>query len=165
MTKVTIAVKGKKETISRYLIDEYVLIHVKPEITGVIIPEHLTDQPSVTLKISKFFQGILSLLEEQIETELKFSGTYFKCVIPYSAVWGMTTLKGESIVWPEDAPAGIGLAIEDDQTKSPSKPMLKAAPTPQAAMQMDYDSEELPSEPQNKKEDKPARENHLKRIK
>jgi stringent starvation protein B len=163
MTKVTIAEKGKKETINRYLIDEYVLVHVKPDTPGVTIPEHLANQPSVTLKISKFFQGILSMLEERIETELKFSGAYFKCNVPYQAIWGVTTAKGESIVWPKDAPIGVGLATEVDEEKSAPKPSLKAAPAPATARQMDYDdSAELPSIPQA---DKPAKGTHLKRIK
>jgi stringent starvation protein B len=165
MTKVKIAEKGKKETINRYLIDEHVLIHIKPDITGVTIPEHLTKQPSVTLKISKFFQGNLAMLEEQIETELKFSGQYFKCVVPYQAIWGVTTIKGENVIWPKDVPPGAGL-IDDVVEKPATKSPLKSVPMPAAALQMDYDPKDAPEmPPPSKKDDKPSKGSHLKRIK
>lgn len=97
----------KPETLHRFLEDEYALVHVNTAYAGVSLPPHLAQQPTVTLKISRLFRGRLTVDEAGFTAELLFNQSYFTCVVPFGAMWGMTSLKGQNVVWPEDVPAGV----------------------------------------------------------
>ena len=72
--------------------------------TGVEVPEHLADDPALTLKLSYAFQGETTHDETAITTYLKFSGQYQRCVLPWSAIWGMNGEDSKQTLWPEDIP-------------------------------------------------------------
>lgn len=105
--------KEKFEAVNRLLNDEYALVHLNPAAPGVSLPVHLAVSPSVTLKISRLFRGALTVDEGKIVAELLFGSAYFTCVIPLDAVWGMTSVSGSNIVWPEDAPTDVRDRIVD----------------------------------------------------
>lgn len=99
--------KEKLDTINRLLEDDFVLIHLDSSIEGVVLPAHLYATPSVTLKLSRHFRGNMQLDIELIEAELLFGSNYFTCKIPLTAVWGVTSMKGANILWPESTPEEI----------------------------------------------------------
>lgn len=97
----------QKTTIERLLNDEQVLVHINPQQPGVVIPPHLTDNRTVTLRLSKFFKGRLSTNEGEITAELLFGSEYFVCSIPWNSIWGASSVRGEEFVWTEAAPPEI----------------------------------------------------------
>jgi hypothetical protein len=97
----------QKMTIERLLNDEQVLIHLNPQHLGVTIPPHLRDNRTVTLRLSRFFKGSMSTDEHQITAELLFGSEYFTCEIPWSSIWGASSVRGEEFVWTEAAPPEI----------------------------------------------------------
>jgi len=100
-------IKEKYDALLRLLEDEYALVHLDPAFSGVILPAHLQGAPSVTLKLSRLFRGALTVGETQIEADLLFGAAYVTCVVPYGAIWGVSSAGGSNIVWPEDAPREV----------------------------------------------------------
>ncbi len=87
--------------------EDHVLVHIDARDEEVIVPEHLKDNPALTLKLSYQFQGRTTHDEKQICTFLKFSGNYVECVIPWARIWGLTNSKGKQQVWAEDLPSDV----------------------------------------------------------
>lgn len=115
----------QKTTIERLLDDEQVLVHLNPAAEGVIIPPHLSDNRTVTLRLSRFFKGALSLDSEKVTAELLFGPEYFTCVLPWDAIWGASSIRGQEYVWPESAPDEViemFLSHRDDQMRLPPRP-------------------------------------------
>lgn len=160
---------------------DYALIHLDASRAGVEVPSNLSGNPSLTLKLSYHFQGETTHDDEAIVSYLKFDGTYFRCVIPWSAVWGMTGSRQEHVVWPQDLPFDVvkRLAIaklgeltgkvfslgkgdpsaEADQPK-PSKPPRVLAAAPQRAeahVEADTSDVEKAAAASETEDDKPAR--------
>lgn len=98
---------GQKTTIERLLNDEQVLVHLTPQHLGVVIPPHLMDNRTVTLRLSRFFKGRMATDERQITAELLFGSEYFTCHIPWSSIWGASSVRGEEFVWTDAAPPEI----------------------------------------------------------
>ena len=129
--------KERISTLNRMLEQEYVLVHIDPNYDGVLIPDYLTKSATVTLKLSRLFIGGIDLNDDEIVTDLLFGDTYFSCHIPYMAIWGVTSVDGNNMVWPENTP----------------KEVLKNMLAPDAP------------EPQPQSEATPKQKGHLKRVK
>jgi hypothetical protein len=99
--------KEKYDTLNRLLEEEYTLIHLDPEIEGVALPQHLKETPTVTLKVSRFFRGTLTVEAERVVADLLFGANYFTCVIPFEAVWGLTSAAGSNVMWPDNTPLQV----------------------------------------------------------
>lgn len=97
----------QKTTIERLLDDEQVLVHINPATPGVVIPQHLAENRTVTLRLSRFFKGDLSLNEEHVTAELLFGPEYFTCVLPWDCIWGASSIRGQEYIWAEAAPEEI----------------------------------------------------------
>jgi stringent starvation protein B len=91
--------RDKFKTLNKLINDEYVLIHINPEIEGTELPPHLANQPTVTLKISRLFRGNVVVENRIVRAELLFGSTYFECIIPLEAVWACTSVGGFTQVW------------------------------------------------------------------
>lgn len=138
----------KQKNLTRFLDDDdYVLVHLDPRNKDLFVPEHLTRDSSVTLKLSRYFRGKLEINEDAICAELLFGGEYFSCVIPFEAVWGCTSETGENIIWPESTPEEVLqnlLETADSRSEKAAEMSNKSA---------DATPDELP------------RKGHLKRVK
>jgi len=100
-------IKEKHTTLTRLLDEEYALVHLDPAARGVTLPQHLMGGPTVTLKISRLFRGAMKVEGERVVADLLFGDDYFTCVVPFAAVWGMTSAAGSNIMWPEDTPDAV----------------------------------------------------------
>ncbi|MEN9846023.1 MAG: hypothetical protein RIS36_1170 [Pseudomonadota bacterium] len=97
----------QKTTIERLLDDEQVLVHINPSTDGVVIPPHLSGNKTVTLRLSRFFKGDLSLDDEKVTAELLFGPEYFTCILPWDCIWGASSIRGQEYLWAESAPDEI----------------------------------------------------------
>jgi len=118
-------VKEKQVTINKLLDEEYVLVHLNPKTSGLVVPDYLLHDPSVTLKLSRYFRGELDVQEDEIVAELLFSGSYSTCKIPYTAIWGCTSQKGKNIIWPESTPDDVLKSILDTAQSEPPQVVKK----------------------------------------
>jgi hypothetical protein len=108
----------QKTTIERLLDDEQVLVHINPSAPGVSIPSHLCENRTVTLRLSRFFKGDLTIDDSKVTAELLFGPEYFTCVLPWEAIWGASSIRGQEFIWAEAAPDEIlqmFLAQRDDR--------------------------------------------------
>jgi hypothetical protein len=111
----------QKTTIERLLDDEQVLVHINPAAPGVSIPSHLSENRTVTLRLSRFFKGDLTIDDHKVSAELLFGPEYFTCVLPWESIWGASSIRGQEFIWAEAAPDEIlqmFLAQRDDRQAS-----------------------------------------------
>ena len=97
----------KQNTINSLLDGEYLLVHIRTQAENLEIPTNLMNNPTVTLKLSKLFQGAMTISEEKIAADLIFGGSYFTCQIPFDAIWGATSDNGKTLFWPASAPKEV----------------------------------------------------------
>lgn len=117
---------AKFKKIKRLLLDEHVLVHLKPSYPGVDIPPHLRSAPTVTLKLSTLFRGGLEVQEDSIVAELLFNAEYYQCHIPLDAIGAVTDVSGETFFWEEPS-------TEATPVPSPKKKTaVRKAPQPSA---------------------------------
>ena len=90
---------------NKYLVnDDYLMIHINPQLPGVILPEHLKKSENLNLKISNFFVGKLELLKDKIVTELTFDNELKLCEIPWEAIIGYTAIGKEIVIFGKEEP-------------------------------------------------------------
>jgi len=122
----------KVKKIKRLLLDQHILVHIKPTFPGVDLPEHLRELPIVTLKLSSLFRGSLEVQDEKIITELLFNSEYYRCEIPIDAIGAVTSVAGETFAWTEPS------EIEEPNKKAlqgPTRRRPQKAPRAAAASQ------------------------------
>lgn len=142
----------KLELFDRLMQQEHILLHIDARRPGVSVPDNLASQNALSLKLSYAFQGETLRDDKQISSYLKFDGEYFNCIIPWTAVWGMSAADGKQTIWPEDVPKEILLKT------------IRAKWAELANKLTGKKSTETPSkEPTNKNKKKEA--THLKRVK
>lgn len=126
--------KEKRRTFEEWMAGDHVLVHLDSSREDVVVPSHLADNPALSLKLSYFFQGALDHDEQKISAELRFHGAYHSCVVPWSAIWGITSSDGHQKIWPEDLPwqafaqlikQGLAAQGEENQAKPASTPAEK----------------------------------------
>ncbi len=125
----------KIETIKTLLNCDHILVFINPRVKGVRLPQFLMQEESVTLKLSKYFQGELIIKDSEIQAVLKFNGLYQLCIIPEDSIWGAMTPDGQNILWLECSPESVKLQIfqgnenksnnQKDQSQQSSRRLLK----------------------------------------
>lgn len=100
--KEELRTKEKEKKFNEWFANDHVLIHLDSRKPGVQLPDHLLNNPSVTLKLSALFQGKTTITRDSVTSFLRFSGVYSECIVPWTAIWGMTAASGENIIWQED---------------------------------------------------------------
>jgi stringent starvation protein B len=108
----------QKTTIERLLDDEQVLVHINTTVTGVVVPSHLMQNKTVTLRLSRYFKGQLHTDTQKITAELLFGSVYHTCVIPWESIWGASAPHGEEFLWKEAAPDEIAHLLHDKPSTS-----------------------------------------------
>jgi hypothetical protein len=120
----------KQQTLEQLLQEEYALVHLDSTRKGVTLPDKIMNLASVTLKLSRLFRGGIELFNDRVETKLLFGKDYHPCIIPFSCIWGLTSIKGSNIIWPDSAPKEVLLQLTKqalvDKPKKSEKPALKA---------------------------------------
>lgn len=113
-----------RQALEKALEDQEVFIHLDGGVETVSLPEQLAGNPNVTLKISHYYRGPLTISENEVHADLLFPEGPYTCIVPIEHIWGITQMSGESRFWPEHAPREIleqmvrGVAAEE---KSESK--------------------------------------------
>ena len=83
--------------------DDHCLIHVNPSISGVIVPDHLRKEPTISFKLSHYFAGSVVLREDKVEAELRFGSSPVNCHFPYKSIWAVASITGELTIWEDRA--------------------------------------------------------------
>ena len=120
---------NKKEVFELWMEGDHVLVHLDATRENVIVPSNLKSNSALTLKLSHLFQGRTTCSEEGVNTYLKFSGDYFECIIPWDAIFGITSESGEQKIWPASMQTTVLKKITDTITQKISKVVSNPNPT------------------------------------
>lgn len=174
-----------KEALENALEDREVFIHLNGEPKEVKLPETLAGNVNVTLKLSYYYRGPLTISDQLVSADLLFPEGPFTCEVPIHYIWGITRTTGESMFWPEHAPRqvleemirGVASDVSEQETsgnsaseetpsdKKPAKATLSAVPAAAKKLEEEeVDTQEAKSAPKTKKE-KAKKPPVLKRIK
>ena len=77
---------------------------------GVRLPDHLSDAHALVLNLSWRFADTGMIVNDRgVAATLTFAGQSFRCVLPWSAVWGVVPHGSDTVkVWPADLPTELG---------------------------------------------------------
>lgn len=114
----------KRERLKKLLDKGMVMLHLDARRPGVSVPPQFADDPHLRLNLSyRFAPYDLELGETQIRATLTFGGTPWACLVPYRAVFGLTSQSlSESLVWLEDVPEEELLSIVGN-SRAPTHPV------------------------------------------
>ena len=140
----------KRALLERFLEEDYAFIHIKVKTPGLVLPLNVMQEQMTTLKVSFNFQGAMTLSDEGVVAELSFGNRAFSCKIPWEAIWAMTSIKDERLMWSDELPPEVlkslsqGAAATQSSEDSPvgkstspapaSSPAPVLSPAPQPAL-------------------------------
>jgi stringent starvation protein B len=86
-----------------------VLVHLDGRSAGVQVPVKFAADPELRLNLSyRFASRDLTLGDDGVCCTLSFGGLPFRCVLPYAAIYAVTShVTGEALVWPDDLPLDV----------------------------------------------------------
>ena len=101
---------------------------------GVSVPAKYSADAELRLNLSyRFASRDLTIGDEGVICTLSFGGLPFRCVLPYSAIYAVTShVTGEALVWPEDLPAEVVAAL-DPALEPKAEALAEARAEPPAA--------------------------------
>lgn len=154
----------KKALFDTWIEDDHILVHFDARRDDVSVPVHLKDQHSLTLKLSLLFQGETKSDNEKISSYLRFNNEYFHCIIPWDAIWGMTSDQGVQKIWETDLPKEVFHKAAQMMIQSMGEKLMSSF---KSFAKPDDKNEELLNSPndETKIDPKEKRKPFLKRIK
>jgi hypothetical protein len=128
---------SKKEVLLELLEKSNVLMHLDARREDVIVPRNLKANPQLVLQLGLNLAvpiRDLDVGDEGVKCTLSFNRTPFLCVLPYPAIFAMVAEDGRAMVWPEDVPAEVARAHEEEARREGKNPPAREprvlSPTP-----------------------------------
>ena len=105
----------KKETLQGFLARGVAMVHLDARRPGVIVPPQYATDAHLRLNLSyRYSIPDLDVTDERVQATLSFGGRPFRCILPWSAVFGITSHgTGDGQVWPEDLPVEVVHTMAD----------------------------------------------------
>lgn len=117
----------KKDVLGALLEEGNVFLHIDPHASGVRIPHHLRDRPTVVLELG-YEMAIpipdLDISAQGVNATLSFGQAPFFCHLPWKSVFAMISKDGRVLLWPKDVPAHLA----DTLQSNPPRPEPPSAP-------------------------------------
>jgi stringent starvation protein B len=126
---------GKKQTLLGYLSRGIAMVHLDARRPGVVVPPEYEGEAHLRLNLSYRFQiPDLEVGEKGVQATLSFRGRHFRCTLPWSAVFGITSqVTGDGQVWPEDLPGEVANHLSTQKREGEDQPSAPAAAAPRLA--------------------------------
>jgi stringent starvation protein B len=108
-------VPSKKETLLAYLARGVAMVHLDARRPGVSVPAQYAADAHLRLNLSyRYSIPDLEVGDLAVEATLSFGGRPFHCVLPWPAIFGITSNgTGDGQVWPEDLPVEVVHTMAD----------------------------------------------------
>ena len=128
-----VAELSKRQTLLSYLDRGVAMLHLDARRPGVSVPAQYAQDPHLRLNLSyRYGLPDLDIGEEQVSASLSFGGRSFHCVVPWKAIFGITSqATGDGKVWPEDLPVEVVEAVDEPQAAR--RPALAAVESADSA--------------------------------
>jgi len=103
------------------------LVRIDARRAGCRVPEALADECQLALNLSwRFAHTDMVINERGVAATLRFGGTPFRCIVPWSALWGLLPHGDDQLrIWPVDLPEELGgpPAVVDEAEPPPVEPV------------------------------------------
>jgi stringent starvation protein B len=105
----------KRETLVGFLARGVAMVHLDARRPGVIVPPQYANDAHLRLNLSyRYSIPDLEVSDERVQATLSFGGRPFRCILPWGAVFGITSHgTGDGQVWPEDLPVEVVHTMAD----------------------------------------------------
>jgi stringent starvation protein B len=152
----------KRETLLRLLSEGMVLVHLDARGDGVAVPAKYAADPELRLNLSyRFASRDLTVGADAVTCTLSFGGLPFRCVLPYGAIYAVTShVTGEALVWPEDLPLDMAAKSEPG-----AEPRAEAIAEPATAARLSPPKEDEVAEDEARATAAARPRGHLRLIK
>lgn len=163
-------VPGKKETLLAFLARGVTMVHLDARRPGVVVPPQYAGDAHLRLNLSyRYSIPDLDINDRHIQATLSFSSRPFRCILPWDAVFGITSHgTGDGQVWPEDLPTEVVQTFEERHARAPREDgtATPASSTPvrvrPALAKIEGDLKE--EQPQDEKSQEGAPRRHLRLV-
>src|SRR3954467_15021106 len=115
----------KRQTLLHFLERGVTMVHLDARKDGVVVPSQYAQEPHLRLNLSyRYNIPDLEMNDRRVQATLSFGGSPFRCVLPWTSIFGITSHAGEGQVWPEDLPGEVmeGIATRRESKGSASGP-------------------------------------------
>ena len=111
----------KIECFELWMRGDHVMVHLDARAEGVEVPQMHAANPSLALQLSYAFRGETTHDDSEIRSFLKFHGEYFECILPWSAIWGISSAEQDSRIWPQDMPKELLVRMAQNKLQEVGK--------------------------------------------
>ena len=153
---MTARIPDKKQVLLAFLERGVAMVHLDARRPGVKVPLQHRKEAHLRLNLSYRYRiPDFEIGAEGVQATLSFGGQSFLCVMPWQAIFGITSeANGDGQVWPEDLPIEVSNAPEAPAPES-RRPALAAVESKSPAA--------APPEPSSKPQDGGPRR-HLRLV-
>ena len=105
----------KRETLLQLLSSGMVLLHLDTRREGVTVPPQHRGHPALPLNLSHAFRlDVFEIGPVAVEASLSFQGEVYRCVLPYDAIFSMTSrVDGQSRLFADSVPPELEEIAQD----------------------------------------------------
>ncbi len=149
---------SKFEALQQFLDDGKTMVYLDSRAPGVDVPESLRDNANLRLNLSRRFPRPLAVTADGVDAVLTFGGEPYRCIIPFTAIFGMFNhVTHKELLWPDDIP--VDLLQQQGPTQQPkakggrkkegvrARPHLAVVPDPGPAPEPTQDPPPEPTPP------------------
>jgi stringent starvation protein B len=108
-----------------------VMVHLDARRDGVDVPEQHRGHPALALNLSRAFRlDVFEVGPFSVMASLSFQGEVYRCVIPYGAIFSLTSkADGQSRIFADAVPPEVQIlaADEDVEESAPPEPQEPVA--------------------------------------
>ena len=157
-----VRVPSKKQTLLAYLQRGVAMVHLDARRPGVTVPPQYAQEAHLRLNLSyRYSIPDFDISEQRVQATLSFGGRPFQCLLPWDAIFGITSHAGDGQVWPEDLPVEVmrSMAERDERTEPAPTPPAAVTPVALSAVQGSGEARSQAEPPKT-----PSRPNHLRLV-
>lgn len=107
---INLASQHKQRELERLLKRGVVMVHLDPQVAGVVVPPQFSQERALRLNVAYGFNlPALEVGEEGVYVVLSFNRQNFGCTIPWRAVFALTLPYDDhdGMVWPDSMPVEL----------------------------------------------------------